>query len=113
MSLVGRSRLSRRIDVGATLRVASGFPTTPAVGVRVVATPGADGSLVPRTDLKGLYIWSVDRGGIGDLNTARLPAFARLDLRITFNPKKVTSRWQFLRGNIQRPESEARQQHFL
>ena len=94
VSLVGRYWLSRRLDVGATLRVASGFPTTPAVGVRVVATPGADGSLVPLTDLKGLYIWSVDRGGVGNLNTARLPAYARLDLRVTFNPKKVTGRWQ-------------------
>ena len=95
VSLVGQYWLSRRIDVGATLRVASGFPTTPAVGVRVVATPGAEGSLMPRMDLKGLPIWSVDRGGIGDRNTARLPGYARLDLRITFNPKKVTSRWQF------------------
>ena len=43
---------------------------------------------------KGLYIWSVDRGGVGNLNTARLPAYARLDLRVTFNPKKVTGRWQ-------------------
>ena len=44
LSVVGTYWLSRRLDVGATLRVASGFPTTPAVGVRVVATPGADGS---------------------------------------------------------------------
>ena len=94
VSLVGQYWLSRRLDVGATLRVASGFPTTPAVGVRVVATPGADGSLVPLKDVKGLYIWGVDRGGVGNLNTARLPAYARLDLRVTFNPKNVTGRWQ-------------------
>ena len=94
VSVVGTVWLSRRLDLGATLRVASGFPTTPAVGVRVVATPGADGSLVPLKDRQGLYIWSVDRGGVGNLNTARLPPYARLDLRVTFNPKKVTGRWQ-------------------
>ena len=93
-SVVGTVWLSARLDLSATLRVASGFPTTPAVGVRVAATPGADGSLVPLKDAKGLYIWSVDRGGVGNLNTARLPPYARLDLRVTFNPKKVTGRWQ-------------------
>jgi hypothetical protein len=59
-----------------------------------VSTPGADGSLVPLTSPTGLYIWSVDRGGVENLNTARLPAYARLDLRVTFNPKNVTGRWQ-------------------
>src|SRR4030095_3167635 len=65
-------------------------------GIRVAATPGTDGSmsLVPLKDARGLYLWSVDRGGVGNLNTARLPAYARLDLRVTFNPKKATSRWQ-------------------
>src|SRR6185503_12553505 len=94
LSVVGTYRLSRRLDVGATLRVASGFPTTPAVGVRVVATPGAGSSLVPLKSTKGLYVWTVDRGGVDNLNTVRLPAYARLDLRVTFNPRSVTGRWQ-------------------
>ena len=94
LSVVGTYWLSPRLDVGATLRVASGFPTTPAVGVRVASTPAADGSLVPLKSSTGLYIWSVDRGDVGNLNTARLPAYARLDLRVTFNPKQVTGRWQ-------------------
>ncbi|HEY7474554.1 MAG TPA: TonB-dependent receptor [Vicinamibacterales bacterium] len=94
VSVVGQYWLSRRLDVGATLRVASGFPTTPAVGIRVVATANADGSLVPLKDVKGLYLWGVDRGDFGNVNTSRLPAYARLDLRVTFNPKKVTGRWQ-------------------
>ena len=85
-------RLSRRLDLGATLRLASGFPTTPAVGVRVVATPGANGSLVPLKDGRG-DIWEVDRGGVGNLNSARLPACAARRAR-TFHPKKVTGRWQ-------------------
>jgi hypothetical protein len=93
VSVVGTYWLSRRLDLSGTLRLASGFPTTPAVGVRVAATPGTDGSLVPLTSASGL-IWSVDRGGVENLNTARLPVYARLDLRVTFNPKTVTGRWQ-------------------
>ena len=94
LSVVGTAWLSARLDLSATLRMASGFPSTPPVGVRVAATPGAGGTFVPMTDAKGLYIWSVDQGGVGNLNTARLPPYARLDLRVTFNPKSVTGRWQ-------------------
>ena len=94
LSVVATYWLSPRLDIGATLRVAAGFPTTPAIGVRVVATQGADGSVVPLKSTQGLYVWSVDRGGVENLNTGRLPAYARLDLRVTFNPKKVTGRWQ-------------------
>jgi hypothetical protein len=39
-------------------------------------------------------MWKVDPGGVGNLNTARLPLYARLDMRVTFNPKRVTGRWQ-------------------
>jgi hypothetical protein len=93
-SLVGTVWLSRRLDFGATLRVASGFPATPAAGVRVATTPTASGRLAPATDPNGLYMWAIDWGGAGNLNSARLPLYARLDLRVTFNPKKVTGRWQ-------------------
>jgi hypothetical protein len=58
------------------------------------ATTGAPGSLVPAVDPHGLYMWSVDYGGVGNLNSARLPVYARLDLRVTFNPKQMTGRWQ-------------------
>jgi hypothetical protein len=94
VSMVGTMRLSSRLDLGATLRVASGFPGTPAVGIRVVARPTADGRLVPATDPGGLHIWKVDLGGASNLNSARLPLYSRLDMRVTFNPKSVTGRWQ-------------------
>jgi hypothetical protein len=94
VSMVGTMWLTTRLDLSASLRVASGFPTTPAVGVRVAATSGPDGSVVPLKSPTGLYLWSVDRGGVENLNMARLPTYARLDLRVTFNPKSVTGRWQ-------------------
>ena len=94
VSLVGTMWLTARMDLGATLRLASGFPNTPAVGIRAVAAPGADGSLVPLKDRNGLYVWTIDWGGVENLNAARMPPYARLDLRVTFNPRNVTGRWQ-------------------
>lgn len=93
-SVVGTVWLTARLDLSATLPVASGFPSTPAVGIRAVATPGAGGSLVPLKDAKGLYIWGIDFGGVENLNSVRLPRYARLDLRVAFNPMEVTGRWQ-------------------
>jgi hypothetical protein len=93
-SLVGTVWLSRRLDLGATLRVASGFPMTPVVGIRVAAMPRADGRLVPARDTRGLLMWTLDQGGVSNLNSARAPLYSRLDMRVTFNPKNVTGRWQ-------------------
>ena len=109
-SLVGTAWLSRRLDLGATLRLASGFPTTPAVGVRVVATPGANGSLVPLKDERGLYIWESrprrrrepQFGTVAGLRAARHACH----LPSQEGDRPVAD----LRGNIQRPESQARQQ---
>lgn len=99
LSLVTTWQAKPRLAVGATLRVASGFPISRAVGVRVasVLVPGAEkgapGSLVPLR-VNDSYVWSVDNGGVENLNGGRLPVYARLDLRMTFTPSR-TSRWQF------------------
>jgi hypothetical protein len=85
-----------------TGRVASGFPYTPAVGTRVAAVPDAgdrdgDGNrteLVPARDDEGSLIFTADFGGVSNLNTRRLPTFARLDLRATYLPKGRAGRWQ-------------------
>jgi hypothetical protein len=94
LSAVGTMRLWWRLDLGATLRVASGFPGTPAVGARVAATRTVDGRLVPLRNPRGVLMWTVDWGGVDNLNSARLPLYSRLDLRATFNPKQATGRWQ-------------------
>jgi hypothetical protein len=82
------------------MRAASGFPYTPARGVRVSAVADArdadgDGNrqeLVPERDAAGRLVWVVDLGGVDNLNTGRLPVFARLDLRATFRPRGETGR---------------------
>lgn len=100
LSLVSTWHMFPRVDLGATLRAASGFPETTPVGLRVAstlaagATEGAPGSLVPARDPDGLLIWTTDNGTIDNLNTSRLPVYVRLDLRMTYTPSR-TSRWQF------------------
>jgi hypothetical protein len=99
LSVVSTLRLSRRFDLGATLRIASGFPENAPIGVRVAselapgATEGAPGSLIPARDEAGNLGWTIDRGGVENLNNARLPVYARLDLRLTYTSPRA-SHWQ-------------------
>jgi hypothetical protein len=95
-SLAGSWRLSRRWELAATARVASGFPRTPALGVVVsaVADPLDPQRLVPERDAAGNLIYTIDNGDVSNLNTARLPLFARLDLRGTFRPGGPSGRWE-------------------
>jgi len=96
-------RAKRWLEVGATARAASGFPRTPVLGLRVAATEdtadadqdGDRGELVPARDPAGLLVWEPDLGGVENLSSARLPAFARLDLRLTFLPKGPGGRFSF------------------
>lgn len=102
LSLVSTYRVSRLLQIGTTVRVQSGFPRTPALGVRVASvedTADADGDgnrsdLVPARDAAGFPIWTPDFGDSANLNTGRLPVFARVDLRATFLPRWANNRWQ-------------------
>ncbi len=102
VAAVASYRLSDRWELAATTRVASGFPRTPPLGLRVaseadVLDRDGDGNrqeLVPAVDTAGLSIYAVDFGGVGNLNTARLPLFARVDLRITWRPRGVQGGWE-------------------
>jgi hypothetical protein len=86
--------------VGTTFRAQSGFPYTPAIGLRpasiedpIAAAAGLE-RRVPYYDDQGLLVWSADFGDASNFNTARLPVFARLDLRVTFRPRWSNDRWQ-------------------
>ena len=93
LSLVGVYRLSDRFTLAATGRVASGFPYTPAVGVRVAATEDATGRLVPDRDERGELFYAADLGGLDNLNSARLPNYGRLDMRFTYRHGGPSGRW--------------------
>lgn len=102
-SAVAAMRASRKLELSATARVASGFPYTPVSGLRVSAAPDAadvdrDGNvteLVPERDVNGRYVYTTDRGDVSRLSTGRLPLFARVDLRASFRPKGPNGRWLF------------------
>ena len=92
---VGRYRLTSRWDLAATARIASGFPYTAPVGLRVSAVEDQRGTLVPGTDLDGNLIYTVDYGSVENLNSGRLPYYARVDLRAMYQPGGATGRWSF------------------
>ena len=45
-------------------------------------------------DGRGLLEYGVDFGGVGNLNGARLPVFARVDARVTWRPRGAAGRWE-------------------
>jgi outer membrane receptor protein involved in Fe transport len=94
-SLVGSWRITPKWELGATVRAFSGFPRTPVLGLRVAAGETEDGRLVPALDAEGRYVYETDSGGVSNLNTARLPAFFRLDLRLSWKPRGEAGRWLF------------------
>jgi hypothetical protein len=100
LSVVGSYRLSRLIEVSSTFRAQSGFPYTPALGLipasveDPVAAEAGVTRIVPLYDDQGLLVWTADYGDSSNFNTARLPLFARVDLRVTFRPRWSNDRWQ-------------------
>jgi hypothetical protein len=101
-SAVVSYRLSDRWELASTTRLASGFPRTPPLGLRIAAQPDdsdidGDGNreeLVPAVDAEGRLIYAVNFGGIENLNAARLPPFARVDARATWRPRGAQGRWE-------------------
>jgi TonB-dependent Receptor Plug Domain len=101
LSLVDNFQVKSWLEIATTLRIVSGFPMTPVLGLRVAATEDVldqdrDGNrteLVPERDSAGRLTYVIDRGGLANLNSARLPTFARLDLRASFAPKGRSGRW--------------------
>jgi len=100
LSVVGSYRLNRLIEVATTFRAQSGFPYTPAVGLRPaamedpIAAAAGVSRIVPMFDEQGLLVWGADYGDASNFNTARLPVFARVDMRVTFRPRWANDRWQ-------------------
>jgi hypothetical protein len=95
VSLVGSWRVSGKVNVAATFRAFSGFPRTPVRGLRVAAREAEDGRLVPALDAEGRYVYETDLGGVSDLNSAVLPDFLRLDMRLNWKPRGDDGRWLF------------------
>jgi vitamin B12 transporter len=103
VTAVAGYRLTSRWELGSTIRVASGFPRTSPVGLRVAAAADVrdadgDGNLTelrPATDATGLLVYGVDYGPVANLNQARLPVFSRVDTRLTWRPRGPSGRWEY------------------
>ncbi len=101
-TVVAAYRFSPSWELATTTRVASGFPRTAPVGVRVAAAEdaldldadGVTGELLPDRDAAGLLVYEVDLGDIANINRARLPVFARADVRVTWRPRGAAGRWE-------------------
>jgi hypothetical protein len=94
VSVVGTFLLSRKLDFATTVRLSTGFPRTPVLRLRVADVPDrldrdGDGNrdeLIPDVDSAGRLVYVTDLGGVSNLNTARLPMYARVDARLTYAP---------------------------
>jgi len=101
-SAVASYRLTRRWELATTTRVASGFPRTPPLGLRIAGQEdeddrdgdGVTDEILPASDPAGRPVYAVDFGGVSNLNTGRLPIFARVDVRATWRPGGAGSRWE-------------------
>jgi hypothetical protein len=102
LSTVASYQLTSRWQVATTVRLASGFPRTAPLGVQVVGDEDTldldgDGNVTeirPTYDANGLLVYGVNLGGVANLNQARLPLFARVDLRVTWRPRGAAGRWE-------------------
>lgn len=76
------------LELGANFQFGSGFPYTPPTGFYplVVFNTDSNGVRQPAlaTNIFGEVLFRVERGGVSNINSARLPAYHRLDLRATF-----------------------------
>lgn len=90
---VGRYRLTSRWDLAATVRLASGFPYTPPLGLRAAAVEDDRGRLAPATDSAGNLQYTIDYGGVENLLSGRLPPYARVDVRGTYQRGGADRGW--------------------
>lgn len=95
------AKLGSRLDLSLTGRATSGLPRTSVRGVRlslVQDTADADGDgnrseWLPQRNSEGAPVYQPDYGDVSHLNGARLPHFARLDMRLTYRPAWGGERW--------------------
>lgn len=100
-SLAAAVRIGPRVDLSLVGRWATGRPRTPVRGVRLALVPDdndadGDGNLweqVPQRDASSHPLFQPDLGDLSNLNTARLPPFARVDVRLTYRPSWSGDRW--------------------
>jgi len=103
LSMATTIRMGPRFDLSVTGRWATGLPRTPVRGVRLALVrddgdQDGDGNadeFLPQRDALGDPVFQPDLGDVSNINSARLPHFARLDARLTYRPSWSGDRWAF------------------
>jgi hypothetical protein len=93
LSVVWNWRMSSRWELAGTSRAASGFPWTEPAGIGV-ATREIGSRLVPVQTGPGRFAAEIAPGSVAQLNTGRMPLFARTDLRLAYRPRGASGRWE-------------------
>jgi hypothetical protein len=85
-------KINSWLDLGSRFVLGSGFAYTPVIGVkpRINALTGN-----VQTDDNDKVIYNFDYGGVGNINSARLPVYHRLDMRATAHTKFWSGDWSF------------------
>jgi hypothetical protein len=96
LNLVGSYRLTPKWTLALTARIASGFPYTPPLGVRVAAMedPEDPERLIPERGAQGLLVYESDFGDTNNLNAGRVPFYARFDMRMSWRPGGDTGNFE-------------------
>ncbi len=89
VNIVMNYKVNDWLEVGGNFQYGSGFPYTPPVEIRplVVFNTDSIGERNPAiaTNIFGELLFTIDRGDDANENSARLPAYHRLDLRATIS----------------------------
>jgi hypothetical protein len=93
LNIVTNYRFSDALELGARWRYGSGFPHTQPVGIRprntVIEEEEGETTREVQTDSQGRVIFNIDRGDFSNRNSARLPEYSRIDVRLNW----YTSFW--------------------
>ena len=93
LSVVWNWRMGSHWELAGTSRAASGFPWTQPAGIGV-ATREIGSRLVPVQTGPTRFATEITPGSVAQLNTGRMPLFARTDLRFAYRPRGASGRWE-------------------
>jgi hypothetical protein len=98
VNLVLDYRVNSWLGIGVRWKYGSNFPFTPPVGIEpriISSTENGREVKVLQTDSKGNVVFDLNRDGDANRFSARLPAYHRLDLRVTAHAGYWGLDWDF------------------